>query len=114
LPANVDKIDVDGDGCKNCRRNPMGLWAGSIALVLAAAQPAAAGRAEADACAASLSATGQQMYSAIVAQLSPNTNPQTVARDTIRGLVQSGSLSRRDAQNNADAVSGCLALLQSN
>lgn len=96
------------------RARPIGPWTTSVLLFVVATQAAQAGLAESDACAQSLTSTGQRMYDAVIVQLATGSDPETTARNAIRALVQAGSVTRNEARENADAVSECLVLLKEN
>ncbi|MHA7850485.1 hypothetical protein [Roseovarius sp.] len=80
-------------------------------LLTATGQAAIAGQAEADACAASLTATGQTMYAAVAPSVSSGDNMKSEMRGILKPMVQSGSLTQVDARANAKAVIACLEKL---
>ena len=82
-----------------------------LATLLLVPGSAFAGQTEADACAASLSATGQKMYQATAPYMAPGTNMKDLFRIHVRPMVQDGTLTRSDARANAPAVAECLRKL---
>ena len=82
-----------------------------LATLLLFPSSAFADQTEAEACAASLSATGLKMYQATAPYMKPGTNIKDLLRTHIRPMVQSGSLTRSDARSNAPAVAECLKKL---
>lgn len=92
--------------------NPSFMRAGaaalSLGLLLGAGSVAHADKAVGDACAASLSADGKAIYSAVVGSLNANTDLRSVVTDTTKSLVMSGTISRGDARASAEAAGQCL------
>lgn len=81
-------------------------------LLIALGSPAAlAGKAEGQACAATLTQPGKQMYEVVAPHVAPGKDIADTIRAQIRPLVMGGKLSRTDAQGNAKAVKACLEKL---
>jgi len=83
-----------------------------VAFLLAVTgQAALAGQNEADACALSLTATGQTMYAAVAPNVSSGDNMKSAMRGILKPMVQSGTLAQAAARANAKAVIACLEKL---
>ncbi|MDA4846592.1 hypothetical protein [Hoeflea poritis] len=74
---------------------------------------AAAGQAEANACAAGLDAPAKQIYDASAPHVTPTSDLHDVVRQQARSLVVSGQMTRQVAQANAMSAGKCLQKLQS-
>lgn len=81
--------------------------AGLLAL---SAAPALAGTAEAQSCAGSLDAGGQQIFNAALPQVVPGADLKGIVTDVTKSLVKSGQIKRADARPAAMAAGECLKL----
>ena len=75
--------------------------------------PALAGQAEAETCAASLSAPAHQIYEAAAPYVTPTSDLHDVVYQQTRKLVTSGQISRQTARADAQSAGLCLQKLQS-
>jgi hypothetical protein len=63
-------------------------------------------------CAASLTPTGKTIFEAVAPSVKANTNLKKLMKKTVRPLVMSGKLKRKDAKANAPLAGECLLLLK--
>ena len=66
----------------------------------------------ADGCAAALSPTGKTIFEAVAPSVEADTNLKKLVKETLRPLVLSGKLKRKDAKANVLLAGKCLHLLQ--
>jgi len=87
-------------------------FAGVTAFAVLLSTAAHADQKAADACAAKLPKDSAAIYSATVAKLSPGADVRAIVKSVARGMVMSGSLSRDNARDVAEAAGACLKLLK--
>lgn len=85
---------------------------GSIAIFVLLPAAAFADQKAADSCAAKLPKNPAAIYSASVAQISPDFNIRAIVTSVTRGMVMNGDLSRDAAKPAAEAAGACLRLLR--
>ena len=73
---------------------------------------AAANRAAADACAASLAPEARLIFDAAAPSITPTAEIRPVLEEKTRALVSSGRVSRSSARGSATAAGNCLKQLQ--
>ena len=82
----------------------------ALGLLALSAGHGLAGTAEAQNCAGSLDANGQQIFNAALPQVAPGADLKGIVTDVTKSLVKAGQIKRSDARPAAMAAGECLKL----
>jgi hypothetical protein len=74
---------------------------------------ASASEAEADQCAASLSAEAKVIYDAVKPRAAASNDLQATVTEAVRSMVSAGQVSRSSARGSAQSAGQCLRMIQS-
>ena len=80
--------------------------------IVAISSTAFADKMNSETCAASLTPTGKIIFEAVAPSVEADTNLKKLVKETLRPLVLSGKLKRKDAKANVLLAGKCLHLLQ--
>jgi len=81
--------------------------------VAAMSNTAIADEVNSETCAAALSPTAKTIYEAVAPSVDADTNLKKLIKKTVRPMVMSGKMKRKQAKENAPSAGECLRLLKS-
>jgi len=83
------------------------------ACIAAMTSTAIADEVNSETCAAALSPTAKTIYEAVAPSVDADTNLKKLIKKTVRPMVMSGKMKRKQAKENAPLAGECLQLLKS-